>query len=280
MSAVWRKKTSLLAVLALTVLLVVCLEYNLTKEIVEVTVSRRQQPRIETSADDVSGQQSQRMHSVQFVDDSSDGEEPAVVDIVGRSRDGDAYYNPRTANVVDYRQRFKSSEVDYRFGSVDVAKVRSCLNWRTISRQSSNARGVSFQTPYVPAHRIVHLDLKGAPPKISYLRQLFPFVKNLGATGVLLEWEDMFPWEGNLVKLAAQNAYTKKEAKEIVKAARKLDLEVIPLIQTFGHMEFALKNGEFMHLREVPESPQSLCPSLNASIVFIQDMIDQVSAKA
>lgn len=131
--------------------------------------------------------------------------------------------------------------------------------------------------PYVPNHRVVHLDLKGAPPKIGYLNRFFALVKNFGATAVLLEWEDMFPWENNLKNLAAKNAYSRKGAKEIIASARKSGLEVIPLIQTFGHLEFALKNQEFVHLREVPESPQALCPSLNASFEFIQDMLGQVA---
>lgn len=55
-------------------------------------------------------------------------------------------------------------------------------------------------------------------------------------------------------------------------------LSVMPLIQTFGHLEFALKLKDFVHLREVPESPQSLCPSLNGSIHFVETMINQVVA--
>lgn len=136
-----------------------------------------------------------------------------------------------------------------------------------------------FQAPYIPRQRIVHLDMKGAPPKVAYLRKLFPMLKELGATGILLEWEDMFPWSNKLAHLAASNAFTRQEAKELVKAARKNRLDVIPAIQTFGHVEFALKNSDFAHLREVPESPQALCPSLNASLELVQDMIDQVRAR-
>ena len=55
---------------------------------------------------------------------------------------------------------------------------------------------------------LVHLDLKGAPPKISYYRKIFPLFKTLGAKGLLIEYEDMFPYSGNLQMLAANNAYT------------------------------------------------------------------------
>jgi len=131
--------------------------------------------------------------------------------------------------------------------------------------------------PYVPPQRLVHIDFKGAPPKLSYLQKLFPLIKRFGGTGLLLEWEDMFPWSGNLSPIAAGNAYSKAEIIEILKMAAANGLEVIPLIQTFGHVEFALKLPDFAHLREVQESPQALCPSYNASMKFVEQMIDQVN---
>lgn len=42
------------------------------------------------------------------------------------------------------------------------------------------------KNPYIPKTRIVHLDFKGAPPVISYLKKFFPLIKQMGATGVLL----------------------------------------------------------------------------------------------
>ena len=51
---------------------------------------------------------------------------------------------------------------------------------------------------------------------------------------------------------------------------------VIPLVQTFGHLEHALKLAEFHELREVPAYPQSLCPSRNGSWHLVKEMIDQM----
>lgn len=53
--------------------------------------------------------------------------------------------------------------------------------------------------------------------------------------------------------------------------------EVIPLIQTFGHLEYALKLKEFEHLREEMAYPDSICPSKMESRAFIKHMVEQVN---
>lgn len=86
----------------------------------------------------------------------------------------------------------------------------------------------------------------------------------------------MFPYSGILKNISAKNSFTPDQIAEILDLAEKSQLEVIPLIQTFGHMEFALKHLELAKLREVPGSPQALCPSRNSSLNFIREMVDQV----
>lgn len=126
--------------------------------------------------------------------------------------------------------------------------------------------------------RLVHLDLKGAPPKVSYLAEVFPLFRALGANGLLVEYEDAFPYEGPLRLLRARHAYSPSEVKEILHLARLSELEVIPLVQTFGHMEFVLKHATFAHLREVPPFPNTLNPHEPESLALVGAMIDQVLA--
>ncbi|XP_006003432.1 hexosaminidase D isoform X2 [Latimeria chalumnae] len=126
--------------------------------------------------------------------------------------------------------------------------------------------------------KLVHLDLKGAPPKVSYLAELFPLLTHLGASGLLLEYEDMFPYEGKLQVLRRKDAYSPLEVKEILHLAKSNGLEVIPLLQTFGHMEFVLKHGVFSHLREVKAFPNALNPYKEESVELVREMIDQVMA--
>ncbi|XP_069808219.1 hexosaminidase D isoform X2 [Dendropsophus ebraccatus] len=123
---------------------------------------------------------------------------------------------------------------------------------------------------------LVHLDLKGAPPKVSYLAEVFPLFSALGATGLLIEYEDTFPYCEELLPLRANHAYSPQEIREILMLAQINRLEVIPLIQTFGHMEFVLKHKEFAHLREVPTYPNSLNPHKEESHQLLHVMIRQV----
>ncbi|XP_073415800.1 hexosaminidase D isoform X1 [Dendrobates tinctorius] len=123
---------------------------------------------------------------------------------------------------------------------------------------------------------IVHLDLKGAPPKVSYLAEVLPLFSSLGATGLLIEYEDTFPYYEELLPLRAAHAYSPQEIREILRLAQINHLEVIPLIQTFGHMEFVLKHKEFAHLREIPMYPNSLNPHRKESHQLLHAMIRQM----
>lgn len=141
---------------------------------------------------------------------------------------------------------------------------------------SSNYDQKNTKTDLFNAEKLVHLDLKGAPPKISYYEKLFPLLQTLGATGILIEYEDMFPYTGKLGNVSALNAYTADDINTINALAMKSNLAVIPLVQTFGHLEFILKLNEFSHLREVPEYPQVICPTHKETVDLIVDMLDQV----
>ena len=130
---------------------------------------------------------------------------------------------------------------------------------------------------YIPRQRVVHLDLKGAPPLMSYLKSILPLLKEAGATALLVEYEDMFPYWGRLKNIAAKNAYSVEEIKKFQHWASKYGLMIIPLVQTFGHLEHALKLADFYDLREVSAYPQSLCPSRNGSWYLVKEMIDQMT---
>ncbi|XP_054168742.1 hexosaminidase D-like isoform X2 [Oppia nitens] len=136
---------------------------------------------------------------------------------------------------------------------------------------------VAESRPLVPGLRVVHLDLKGAPPRVSYLARLFPLMASFGANALLLEYEDMFPFSGPLSAIRAENAFSVSDIRTVLRLAEESGLEVIPLMQTFGHLEFALKLKQFSDLREDPSLPAALCPQNNDSWTFVSQIIDQMA---
>lgn len=94
MSTMWRRKTSILALVVLTVLLVICLQYNVTKEIVEITLSRQESDAEDAAERNKAMPLRSHVRSVQF----SGEEQPYAtrdntVNVVGRN--GEYDYNRR-----------------------------------------------------------------------------------------------------------------------------------------------------------------------------------------
>ncbi|XP_024118816.1 hexosaminidase D, partial [Oryzias melastigma] len=116
--------------------------------------------------------------------------------------------------------------------------------------------------PWPKGKRLVHLDLKGAPPRMEYLQKLIQVFSRLGVEGLLVEYEDMFPYGGalQLLQATAQPAYSREEVLVLQDWAGSAGMEVIPLVQTFGHMEFVLKHPQMLRLREAPHCLGTLNP--------------------
>jgi len=132
---------------------------------------------------------------------------------------------------------------------------------------------IPFQAS-VPAikHRGVHLDLKGTPPNFPRLLELLELFSALRFTAVFVEWEDAFPWSVDL-SFRSATAYTEDEVRQFVAHAKHLGLELIPLVQTLGHMENFLKGDDRIALREVPADNDALNPLAPGANELVQEII-------
>ncbi|XP_063381013.1 hexosaminidase D-like [Cydia fagiglandana] len=130
-------------------------------------------------------------------------------------------------------------------------------------------------------HRIVHLDLKGAPFKVHYLEKVILAAKSWGATGILLEWEDTFPYSAALADIGSvrgsggDGMYSLDEVRHLLRFIKDHGLEPIQLVQTIGHMEFVLKHPAYHSLRELARSPAVLCPSRPEALQLVKMMLEQ-----
>lgn len=123
---------------------------------------------------------------------------------------------------------------------------------------------------------IVHLDLKGAPPRVEYLIEFFKLLSKHHVDGILIEYEDMFPYSGDIEEIRRDLHYSENDIRRIIQAAEVHNLEVIPLIQSFGHLEFVLKKSKFMGLSEDLIDLNTICISDSKSIDIVKQMIEQI----
>ncbi|VDM58005.1 unnamed protein product [Angiostrongylus costaricensis] len=82
----------------------------------------------------------------------------------------------------------------------------------------------------------------------------------------------MFPYAGALSSIKNGNAYSIDETLDILHA-NSLELSVIPLVQTVGHLEWILKTKEFASLRENASYPMVVCIGNHQTLTLILDVI-------
>jgi hexosaminidase len=123
--------------------------------------------------------------------------------------------------------------------------------------------------------RAVHFDLKGLPPNPDRLLEWLHIAAAARYNVVLVEWEDTFPWAFD-ERVRGKLCYTPETIREFHKTADTLGIEVIPLVQSLGHMEMILRHTGYEHLREVPTRGDAISPLAPGGRELILSMIDEV----
>lgn len=93
----------------------------------------------------------------------------------------------------------------------------------------------------------IHLDFKGMIPSEARLLQWLERSGSGAVNAIVLEYEDRYPWE--TFPGTFRKGYERTGWEKIWAQCEKLGMEVIPLIQTYGHLEWLLKHEEWARLR-------------------------------
>lgn len=129
----------------------------------------------------------------------------------------------------------------------------------------------------VQEFRGLHLDMKYYMPKAGEIDGWLRGMSALKMNVALFEYEDKFPYEKHPF-LRHASALTREELSSILETARRYYIEIIPLIQSLGHLEYCLRHQELENLRELPEIFYQICPSNADAKQFVLDMMDEVMA--
>ena len=97
--------------------------------------------------------------------------------------------------------------------------------------------------------KAIHLDMKAMIPRADFALELLNILAEQGVNAILLEFEDKFPFE-TTPAMHHKSAWSKDEFRAFAAHAKKCGIEIIPLMQSIGHLDYLLKHPEYSHLRD------------------------------
>lgn len=111
----------------------------------------------------------------------------------------------------------------------------------------------------------IHLDMKGQVLKFPVLLQVIEGCAARGFNMVLLEYQDRFPYTEELAELVAPDALTVEQIEKIKALCREKGMELIPLVQCLGHLEWVTRFDKYAPLGELYPQMERSCSSLCSS---------------
>lgn len=104
-----------------------------------------------------------------------------------------------------------------------------------------------------------HLDMRIQVMPMDALKSFALKLSQDGINTLIMEWEGTYPFEKHPL-IPNRFAYTKAEIVSFIKYCNDLGIDVIPLQQSFGHVEYILRNDRYKELREDQKDFSQVCP--------------------
>lgn len=127
----------------------------------------------------------------------------------------------------------------------------------------------------------VHLDFKGVQFKPAYLPQLMSDLAGQGVKVILAEYEDIFPFDAQRgIDVAEDRAsvWTPALLRRFRSLAAEQGIEIIPLQQCLGHLEYVFRWQRYRRLALDRNYPSVVNVTLPRARSLIFEMLEQVLA--
>jgi len=123
--------------------------------------------------------------------------------------------------------------------------------------------------------RGIHIDVHNITPTVSAIIKRLQMLARHKVNTVIIPYTDKFKFERH-PKISDKQAFTKDEVRKIVATARSLFIDVIPVIQSFGHSANVLVHEEYAHLREGYNNITQFCPLHPGTLEMFKEMAEEV----
>ncbi len=132
--------------------------------------------------------------------------------------------------------------------------------------------------------RAVQLDIANQPENLEYIRSFINFAAKCGYNYLALHLKGRirtrsFPYK------SPSESYSPDDMRKIVDYAAKKKMAVLPIVETFGHVEQFLECPELAHLAELRDGREgrfakarmAFCPSLEGTREFLENYLAEIA---
>ncbi len=123
--------------------------------------------------------------------------------------------------------------------------------------------------------KVAHLDLKGMQLGQELLLEWVERLAAFGYTGLLVEYEDRFPYRSPLAR-RKDEVWSPEFLRSFLDTARRVGLSVIPLQQTLGHLEYALRWDLYAEYRMPVGFPSTLHLGSPKAKAWLKELLVEV----
>lgn len=168
--------------------------------------------------------------------------------------------------------------------------------WQEWKRRGHIAAGFFKEEVPSRSFRAIHIDLRYGFWHRERLKEIIDTLIELRYNTLILETENRLPLTRH-PDIVAPEHFTPEDLAWLSAYAKERFLELIPLQQTLGHLEYALKLPQYAHLREVREQPEKeplfypgntganhyhdfdeICPCRPGAYELVEDLLDETMA--
>jgi hypothetical protein len=98
---------------------------------------------------------------------------------------------------------------------------------------------------------------------------------DLKLNAILIDYAVRFPYDKHK-RIATNLTLTKEDLKRLNARAKELKLQLIPVQQTIGHLDYILEHDHYKRFRENKESKSQICPLNPDSLELVKELLEEM----
>ena len=127
--------------------------------------------------------------------------------------------------------------------------------------------------------RCDYFDLRSIHPPFEHMLENIVTISEAKLNGLVVEYEDKLPIGEPFNVCNPHFHFTDQMLDRLKKQCWLHFIDLIPLQQSFGHVEYILKDPRYTYLREIPEAVGEMCPFRKGSFDISKALIDEMAKR-